>query len=144
MSFHLLIMILHVLGAGLLLGIVILSVLAVIKPPVTKQAMDRLHFISRYGVWGSAWQFLTGVVLYYQDRAELNHQPIFWVKLGLYVIEGILASTLLQRQSKAMAQATASGQTAPGNNFRLTLWIHAGLIIAIAVLGVWLVSGGHE
>lgn len=144
MSLHLFVLILHVLGAGLVLGIVILSVAAVIKPPVTAMALDRLEFIGRFGLWGSAWQFLTGVMLYLQERGEFDHNPIFWTKIGLYVVEGTIASQLLQRQARTTAAALASGQTVTADGLRTTLWTHAGLIIAIAVLGVWLVSGGHE
>ncbi|MEK7637616.1 MAG: hypothetical protein AAB402_04510 [Patescibacteria group bacterium] len=144
MSLHLFVLILHVLGAGLVLGIVILSVFAVIKPPMMTKALDRLAFVGRFGMWGSAWQFITGAILFLQERGEFDHNPVFWTKIGLYVVEGTLASQLLQRQARTTAAALASGQTVTAGGLRTTLWIHAGLIIAIAVLGVWLVSGGHE
>lgn len=144
MSLHLFVLILHVLGAGLVLGIVILSVAAVIKPPMTPRALDRLEFIGRFGLWGSAWQFLTGAILFLQERGEFNHNPVFWTKIGLYVVEGILASQLLQRQARTTTMALANGQTVTAGGLRAVLWAHAGLIIAIAVLGIWLVSGGNE
>ncbi len=144
MSLHLFVLILHVLGAGLLLGIVMLSVLAVIKPPMSSQALDRLAFVGRFGMWGSAWQFLTGAVLFLQERGEFIDSPLFWTKMGLYVVEGTLASQLLQRQARTTTIALANGQTVTAAGLRAALWIHASLIVAIAILGVWLVSGGRE
>lgn len=137
-------MILHVFGAGLVIGIVLLALYSVIKPPVTAQAMDRLHFVSRLGMWGSMWQFGTGLILAYQDWGEFRASKIFWTKMALYVIEGSLASMLLGRQSKRTWEQTANGQTTSGSPLRMTLAIHAVLILAIAALGVVLVSGGEE
>lgn len=143
MSFHLIIMILHVLGASVVVGVVVLALASVVKPPVTAQAMDRLHFVSRFGMGASIWQFLTGVILAYQDWGEFKGNGIFWTKMALYVIEGTLASTLLGRLSKRTALQTVNGQTTSGGPLRTTLAVHALLIVAIAVLGVVLVSGNE-
>src|SRR5512143_1921465 len=100
MSFHLIIMILHVFGAGLLIGIVLLALYSVFKPPITAQAMDRLHFVSHLGMYGSMWQFGTGLLLVIPEWSEFRASRLFWTKMALYVIEGVLASTLLARQSR--------------------------------------------
>lgn len=144
MSFHLILLILHVLGAGVVIGIVVLALVAVIKPPVTAQAMDRLHFVSRFGMGASIWQFLTGLIMSIQDWDEFRGNRLFWTKIILYVVEGALASRLLARQSRQTYEQTLNGQTTKGNRLRTTLSVHAGLIVAIAVIGVVLVSGGEE
>lgn len=140
MDLHLIILILHVLGAGLVIGVVVLALLAVIKPPVTAAAMERLHFVSRFGMAASIWQFFTGLYLAYADWDELKSNRVFWTKLILYVVEGMIAATLLDRLSRRTAAQTATGTTTAGP-LRLTLIIHALLILAIAALGVVLVEG---
>lgn len=144
MSFHLILMILHVFGAGLIIGIVLLAVIAVFKPPVTAQAMDRLRFVSHFGKAASLWMLVTGLILAYQDWGEFKGSRVFWIKIVLYVVEGILASTLLGRQARQTATQTTNGQTTSGSPLRWTLVLHAILILAIAALGVILVSGGRE
>lgn len=144
MSIHLIVLILHMLGAGLVVGIVLLALFAVIKPPVGEKSMDRLAFIARFGMWGSIWQFLTGLILASQEWGEFRTNRLFWTKIILYLIEGTIASLLLEKQSKQAALRVAGGQTIDGSALRLTSFIHAGLILAIAIIGVVLVSGGEE
>lgn len=136
--FHIIVLILHVLGAGVVLGVVFFSVIAVIKPAVVAEQLDRLHFVGRFGMWASGWQFVTGVILYLQEPDELQENKIFWVKLGLYVVEGLFASIVLNRQLKKL-QTGDQATIAPG---KLTgvLIVHALLIGAIIVLGVLIVE----
>lgn len=143
MSFHLLALILHVFGAGVVIGVVVLSVIAVIKPPMNAATMDKLHFAGRAGMAASAWQFFTGLMLVIPEWSEFRSNRLFWTKMTLYVVEGTLASMLLTRQSKQVWEQTKEGQNVPGNKLRTTLWLHAALILAIAAVGVVLVSGGE-
>lgn len=144
MSFHLIIMILHVFGAGLLIGIVFLSVFAVFKPPLSSRSMDRLSFVGKFGMWTSVWLFATGFFLAYQDWDEFRSSRVFWIKMSLYIVEGTLASLLINKQVKLSEAQTANGGTVQSGALRMSLVIQAALILAIAALGVVLVSGGSE
>ncbi len=137
MSLHLIILILHVLGAGLVLGVVFLSVFLTLKP-LNPEKLGHLGFIGRFGMWGSIWQLLTGLILTANDWEELGEKPIFWVKMGLYVVEGTLASMVIDRQAKR----AVGGQPAKG--LGTTLLLQAVLIIGIIALGVLLVGDAGE
>lgn len=103
-------MILHVLGAGVVIGIVVLALLSVFTAPISARDIDRLHFVSRFGRWASARQLVTGIILSAQDWAEFRSSRLFWTKMARYVIEGTLASRLLERQANGVAAQTAAGK----------------------------------
>ena len=142
--FHLIALILHMLGAGLTLGVVFLSLFAVIKPPVTEKAIDRLMFISTFGMGASAWQFLSGLLLVIPEWKEYQGNSLFWTKIILYTLDGALASMLIAKQAKRAAQNLADGNLSTSTSLRNGAWAHALLIVAVAVIGVILVSGGKE
>lgn len=136
---HTIVLILHVLGAGVVLGIVFLSVLAVLKPQLTAQHLDRLHFVGRFGMFASGWQFITGAILYLMEQDELKGNRVLWIKLGLYVVEGTFAAMVLNRELKR--QHLEGEQTMPRGRLMMILSVHAILIFAIAALGVVVVEG---
>lgn len=144
MSFHLVILILHVFGAGLVIGVVLLSVFVVIRPPLTAQGADRLGFIGKFGMLASIWQFLTGFILASQDWGEFRGSRTFWVKMACYAAEGTIAALLIEKQAKRVKAQIAAGQAPDSNRLRTPMVIQAVLILAIAALGVVLVSGGNE
>ncbi len=138
--FHTFILILHVFGSSIVLGVVFFSVAAMIKPPATLAQLDRLGFVGRFGMWASGWQFVTGVIMYLLEPTELNHNPLFWIKIGLYVVEGTLASVLLTKQVRRIRASLTQQQTPPARGLMMTLVIHAMLILAIVALGVMIVE----
>lgn len=144
MSIHLIILILHVLGAGVVIGVVLLALASIIKPPLTREAIERMHFVSRFGMIASVWQFLTGIVLSWQDWDEFRSSKLFWTKITLYLIEGAVASLLIEKQAKTAAVQLQNGQPVTGAKIRAGAWIQFLAIIAIAVIGVILVSGSEE
>lgn len=135
---HVVVMILHVLGAAVVFGVVFFSILAVVKPSAVAQQLDRLRFVSHVGISASAWQLVTGVILYFQDADKLKGSAVFWAKLALYVIEGTFASLVLGRQFKKLA-ANPQAPAVPRSMINV-LVVHAILITAIIVLGVVLVE----
>ncbi len=141
MTIHLILMILHLFGAGLLIGICVLAVLAVIKPPITKVGMDRLSFVARLGMGASGAQFITGAIMMATEWDELGHNPLVWTKIILWVIEGTLASLVISRQAKQAGVALANGQT-PTRGLPNSLLIQAFLVLLIAALGIIVVETG--
>ncbi len=135
---HTIVLILHVLGAGIVFGVVFFSILAVIKPSAVAQQIDRLRFVSQLGMFASAWQFVTGVMLYLQHPDELKGNHIFWAKLAVYVIEGAFASFVLGRQMRGLGREPQSPMIR--RRAVAVLVVHAILITAIIVLGVVLVE----
>lgn len=139
---HTILLFLHVLGAGVVVGIVVISFFSVLRP-LSATMLDRIGYIGKFGMWASVWQLATGIGLYALEPEEFNSNRLFWVKLALYVIEGTLAATLLVRKSREAGAQIAKGQK-PTNSLAVILTLHALLIIAIVGAGVFLVSGGEN
>lgn len=135
---HTFILILHVLGSGIILGVVFFSVLAVIRPTAVAQQIDRLLFVARVGMWASGWQLATGIILYLMEPEEFQANSVFGWKIGLYIIEGAFASLVLNKQLKRLEK----NPTSQTSTRMLTgiLIVHALLIAAIVVLGVMVVE----
>ncbi len=140
MSFEIILLILHVFGAGLIIGISILALASVIKPPLTAKNLDRLGFIGRFGMWASTWQFITGALLYAREPSEFNHNVWFWIKIGLYVLEGTLSSMVIGRQVKRVSAAIAQNQPPLSRGLAATALTVALSVLLMASIGVVLVS----
>lgn len=135
MNIHTLILILHVLGAGVIIGIVFFSLVVSYRPRSwSAAALDRLHFVGKFGMWASAWMFVTGLILAFQDWEVLRTNWIFWGKMAAYVVEGIFAGALLTR---IVMQARVELRPRGLGTIMLT---HALLILLIISLGVMLVE----
>jgi hypothetical protein len=143
MNHHTFLLILHVLGAGIVIGVAALAFAAVVKPPFTQISLDRMAFVGRFGMWGSIWQFLSGAALMGLEWEELGRSPLIWTKIVLWAVEGFLASTIVSRQVKRISGALAQNQQPPSAGLSTTLLANLLLIITIAALGVVVVSGGE-
>ena len=136
---HLLFLILHVLGAGVLIGVVVFSVSLNIQKSVTPERIKMFLKIRNTGTYAAALMLVTGLVLYFQEPEEFNESVLFWVKIGLFVVDGIIAVLIIDRKAKN-AIATNAGKPAPISN--MTIWVLANLVIifTIVTLGVMIVE----
>lgn len=135
-------LILHILGAGLLIGLVVITTIIVFMRDLSDGMLRTLLKVRWLGLAGSVWQLVTGGALYYLEREELNDSKIFWTKLGLYVLEGIIISLVIDRKIKR-ERASGSDVVAATKKLRFAFLFHALLIIAIVILGVLLANAEH-
>lgn len=143
MDTHIILLILHVFGAGLMIGIGALALKAVVRPPLTEQSLDRMGFVGGLGMWASIWQLLTGVLLMLQEWSEHSHNPLIWTKIGLWVLEGVVSSMLIGRQVRRIRAALAQHQPPPRAGLATVLLVNLLLILTIAAIGVLVVSGSE-
>lgn len=125
--------VLHVIGACLVLGVVVVAALIVFKKEFGPASLAVLRQFRWLGPVGSAAQFITGAALYWQNRDTLSHSTTFWIKIGLYVAEGLLASLVIDAKLK---RTQAPDQVAAVRRMRWLYALHVVLILAIVVLGV--------
>lgn len=130
-----LILILHVLGAGLIIGIIFFSVILTFRPHLPPEKLSMLRWIGRFGMAASIWQLLTGIYLTSTEWSEFRDSRLFWVKMGLYVLEGIIAGLLIERRVKHASQENT------GRGFGLTFLLWSVIILGIVIIGVLLVEG---
>lgn len=144
MSTHTILLILHVFGAGIMIGVGVFAFVVVARPPVTEKGLDRIGFVGRLGMWASIWQLLTGAGLMANEWGELSRNPLIWTKIALWVLEGALSSMLIGRQVVRIRAALAVNQPPPAVGLASTLLLNAVIIIAITAIGVFVVSGAGE
>jgi len=127
----------HVIGAGVLIGLVVISTLIVFIPDLSESMLKVLERVRWLGPAASAWQFITGAGLYWLERDELSDSTLFWTKLGLYALEGVIASMVIDGKIKR-ERAKGADVVAAVKKMRAIYVVHALLIVSIAVLGVYL------
>lgn len=135
MALHTIILILHVIGAGILIGMAFFSILLVIPRDWSAEKLSRIKFIGRFGGIVSVWQLLTGVYLASSDWDMLHADWLFWTKITVYCIEGTMASLLVGRKLKNSQANASSPRTA------FPILANALMIIIIVSIGVMLVEG---
>src|SRR3990172_11063797 len=120
---HALFLILHIVGAGVIIGVVVFSVLLNIKEGVSQERLKIFQMVRLTGTIAAGWLLATGLVLYFQEADELKGNILFWIKIGLFVLDGLIAVLLIDRKIKQ--------QPIPN----LTVWaiINAVIILAIVV-----------
>ncbi len=137
MNLHDIILILHVLGAGVIIGLVFFSLTLVIKPPITPDKLKIYGYLGKFGPYASVWQLLTGLYLASAGWNDIKSLPIFWVKMGLYVIAGFIAAVLIKSKVK---KAVVTNDLTPVQNLPLLTILFALVILAIVTIGVILLE----
>src|SRR5476649_2712379 len=99
---HTFVLILHVLGAGILFSVSIFSLMVTTKGPVTKERLITLSGFQRLAPIAALWQLFTGIFLYIYDAKTLNRDPIFWVKISLFVLSGFFAGNIIKKKKLAL------------------------------------------
>lgn len=137
---HTIILALHVIGSGLMLGVVFLSFMIVIKKVIDPTKLSLLKNLYVFGTVGAIWQVITGLILYFQEPDEFKTSNIFWIKMGLFVLDGIIALAIIDRKIKSAASAKTKGDV---DLMKTYIWNLVSLLIisSIITLGVFLVEG---
>lgn len=140
---HTIVVALHIIGAGLMLGVVFFALVIVFPKVVDASRVSLLKTVLKFGTLGAIWQTITGLILYFGEADEFKNNPVFWIKMGLFVADGILALLIIDRKIKtAEAQNQSAGRRSQDeiNLSGLPLWSLTSLVIilTIIILGVYL------
>src|SRR3989344_1481674 len=136
---HTIVLVLHVIGAGLMLGTVFFAFIIALKKVLDPSKLSLLKNIFVFGTIGAIWQTITGIILYFQEKDEFEDSKIFLVKIVLFILDGIVALLIIDRRIKAI-EAKSKGEI---NLEKTYLWNLLSLLIIVSVitLGVFLTEG---
>jgi len=136
---HTIVLSLHVIGSGIMLGVVFTSLIIVMKKTLSQESVGILKKIQLFGTLGASWQVITGLILFFQEKGEFIESTLFWVKMGLFVLDGVIALLIIGRQIKK-AESLRKGQTL--NVSSVPLWAMTSLVIisTVIILGVFLMG----
>jgi len=125
MNFHDLVLVLHILGAGVLVGVVVFSFVLAVVPPLTVEKVNLIDRLTPFGKFGSAWQLLTGLYLAGHSWSDIKSLTIFWLKIGLFVAAGLIIEFLVRRQAHLALEE---------NNPKAAKLLLAGSILLVVVI----------
>jgi uncharacterized membrane protein len=137
MSLHTLILIIHVFGAGMIIGVVLISLATVLKKPFSIESLGFISYIHKLGTIAAAVMLVTGLYLFFSEPEKFAANPVFWIKIVLYVCDGVVSGMLLKRKIVRLEKSKQSGSARGLTNIIL---VSVVIILLIASLGVILVE----
>lgn len=146
MSVHQFVLLLHLLGAGVMIGIGFFSLYLVLRSPVEAFKIRALESIRGAGFGVASWQLITGLhlTIYGGHWVELRTSWLFWLKMAVFVADGVLAEKVIRRELKRINDlpqgAGLTGQAA-SQPLKLTLTISALFIALMVTIGFFLAEG---
>ncbi len=132
------VLIFHVLGAGVLFSTGIFSLLITTQKPVSKERLKTMELFETCAPIAAILQLITGLVLYMHDAEALNINPVFWVKVILYFLSGFLAVRIIKRKRAALLKQ--AGKTVTVGNYPLWTIVEIAVLLGIITCGVILVE----
>lgn len=137
MSEHEFTVLLHILGAAVLVGVVFFSLTLSIEKPLTAERLRMIKYLRPFGMYAAIWQLITGVHLAQHDWDAFSRSPVFWSKIALFVIDGFLAERVIKRKLELL-EAKAAGQPVAEHDLALWTWISAIIVVTMVILGYWM------
>lgn len=137
--FHTIVLALHVIGASMMFGVVLFAFVVTFKKTLDPSKLSVLKNFYLFGTVGAIWQVATGVILYLQEGGEFAESKLFWTKIGLFVLDGIVAVLVIDRKVK-QADQESKGEVSLGSTNYWALFSLL-IIITIIILGVFLTEG---
>lgn len=123
----------HILGAGFLLAVFTFAVIFLFRKPFTKERLANLRTIINVGAGAFIYQIITGSLLFSERPQDFKANVLFWVKIGLFVLDLIIGLILVNRKLKAMQKSEGGKILSPQT---LAAWIVANLLLTIVIIVV--------
>ena len=96
MTLHSVTLLLHLLGAGVIIGVGFFSVILTLRSPLDQGKVETVKHIRFYGTLTIGLLIATGVILAFLKGPELLSSTRFWLKMSLIVIEGMVDKLVIK------------------------------------------------
>lgn len=129
-----LILIFHIIGAGILVGGTVLSIYLLSR---NKLSSSPLKYIASFGdvmKYAALSQLITGSLLFINEHDKFKSNKVFWVKIMLYVISGLLSGKIIKQKVDSLQ----SKHNPNGKQIYTLFYIELLILIAIISMGVFL------
>lgn len=130
---------LHIIGAGIFIGIVVFSLLLTVWKPFTKDRLRVILAIRSVGIYTAVLMLLSGIFLYLKSPDEFNTNLLFWIKMGLFVFDGLFAILYVDRKINNNL-STQDNKQLTSRPWTFLIIINLIAIFTIVTLGVILTS----
>lgn len=132
---HLLVMVLHSLGAMIIVGSSFVSIIMLGRrriPLANLQLMDRLWIILGPII---GLQIITGLYLMLNEWDEFGHNYWLWFKLALLAADGLISGLAIRRQLQIMLKPPAASEI-DVQPLQARGWLSFMILLTIATIGV--------
>lgn len=126
---------LHVLGAAVIIGGIFASLFILVKEKVVKENLEYLKVLWKALTLAIGVQILTGIYLAAGEWHEFRENPLFWVKIGLFVVDGLFGGKVLGDRIKT---TDTKDKNIKIKGRKRLIWISLLIFVIIATLGVFL------
>jgi len=121
---------LHLIGVGLIVGAVILSLLISYQSNLDLSALKNFKLIRLTGSLGAGLAIVTGVIMAWRLGVPLKNNPLFVTKLALVAVDGLIAQLVIRR----WLDNSDNGQAI--KNLRGWAWLSVVIVVLIVVISV--------
>lgn len=138
---HTIILTLHILGSGIIIGGVFASLLILINERISKDNFEHLKFLWKFLTPTIGIQIISGIYLAASEWDKFGKNPLFWLKMGIFVIDGFFGGKILGDRIKGTTVSNSKEIEIPGSH-RL-VWISFLIFLTVITLGVFLAESGQ-
>lgn len=124
---------LHILGAGFLLADLFFAILFLIKKPFSKERISNIRTVINTGAGAIIWMILTGAFLFSDRPQNFTTNILFWIKIGLFILDLIVGLVLVNRKLKAVEKNTSSEIISLGS---IITWTIFNLIVTLIIISL--------
>ena len=134
-TLHLIILILHILGACLIIGGIFSVLLLLQAKTVSKELMAKIMFLGQISGKIMGVQLLTGIYLIASEPDEMAQNPYIGVKFVLFILAGLLIIPALKKHKQMIGtDGVPSDELVAA--WRKSTFLRFALYVVIAVLGI--------
>ena len=121
---------LHILGAGFSLAVAAFAAIFLIKKPIIKEKMGTIRTLVKATAVALIWLVVTGAGLFAERPQDSASTILFWVKVGLLVLDIILAFVLTNQKLRAIEsnKIETAAESSP-----LLYWTIFNIIVIVAI-----------
>lgn len=132
---HLSVLILHVLGATLIIGSIFTLVLMLRAKSFSKESMAFMEVVGRTTGGILIIQLLTGIYLIASESDKMGNNPLVWTKFLLFILAGLLVIPALRNHKKMLGTDGVPSDELV-RMWRNNTYLRFGIFLVIAILGV--------
>lgn len=136
MSLHDFALLLHILGACVVVGVVFFSLVFSVSKPLDDVKLKAIALIRKYGVWAMGVVTITGIYMATSEWDEFGKSYLFWAKIALIVIDYFVAVRLIN----AKVAKALSGDSQATSGLSAISWTSALIFLIIVTLGFLLAN----
>lgn len=137
MSLSVLLLTLHLIGVGMVVGTVFATLIFVYKNLTDPTNLTTHQTVRKLGMYGAGLAIVTGIIMAWRFRIPIIGNWLFDAKLILILIDGIIAERVIKHQ----IDASLVNKNSPDLRSKLLGWAWISIIVIVAVIAISVYRG---